>query len=147
MQKFRNKWGNRRFLNLQIMTEKEAEEYCIKEKSSNKNDLIKKIKQKSTNGEVCEWILSIKNKSNKVVGKIEVFEMGNRKAFFSISIPYDSWVQKYGIEAIDQFMKICIEHKCFDSIELECKNSIIDNFINNYDSVYSFSEKYIVKIA
>lgn len=149
MQKFHDKWGNRRILDLQIMTEKEAEEYCIKQKSSNalKSKLIKRIKQKAVNGEVCEWILSIKNKNNKVVGKIEVFDMGNRKAFFSISIPYNSWVQKYGIEAIDQFVKICMEQKCFDTIELEYNNSIIDGFIRKYSSVYSFSEKYIVKIA
>ena len=129
------------------MTEKEAEEYCVKVKQKNSNELVKRIKQKPVNGEVCEWILSVKNKSNKIVGKVEVFDMGNRKAFLSISIPYNSWVKKYGIEAIDQLVKICTEQKCFDTIELEYNNPIIDAFISNYSSVYSFSEKYIVKIA
>ena len=54
---------------------------------------------------------------------------------------------KYGNEAIDQIIKVCKEHKCFESIELECNNPIIKGFIENYASVYEFSEEYVVNIA
>lgn len=150
MQKFRDEWGIKRRLDLQTMTEKEAKEYCIKFKDVSvnvKKALIERIRKNVDNQKPCEWILAIKDKSGKVVGKLEIFDIGNQKAFLSISIPYYPWKQRYGTEAIDQIIKICIEQKTFDEIELEYNNQIMKDFVEKYSSIYDFSEQYLVKIA
>ncbi len=151
MQKFCNEWGKRRRINLKSMTEREARQYasCFSNISKKQEiDLIKRIKENNNaQGEICKWILSIQDPSEKIIGKIELFDMGTKKAYLSITIPQKSWIMKYGNEAIDQIIKVCKEHKCFESIELECNNPIIKGFIENYASVYEFSEEYVVNIA
>lgn len=151
MQNFCNKWGIKRRLNIQEMQEREAEDYydqCFslpkEEKRRKKRELQDRIRQEKGKTEVSGWILAIKDKSSKLVGKIEIFDMGNKKAYLSIEIPNESWTIRYGTEAIDQCIKICFKQKVFEEIELDSKNTIIESYKKQHEIK---DEEHVIKIA
>ena len=113
MQQYDDNKGKRRFLDIENMNENDVSEYYLQnlklkeeEKQNRKVELKKRIRQNNS----YEWILAIKLKDGKIIGKIEVLEMGNKTAFVTINLPNKSWKIKYGTEALDQFIKICKEN-------------------------------------
>lgn len=137
MQNFNDEWGKKRIVTIQNMTSEDVRDFYLQDKTSTsktKERKIRDLKQhireiKQNKKEAMRWILSIKDKRNKIVGKIEIFDIGVKKAFISIEIPNESWRVKYGTEAVNQIIKICKQHKCFDIIELEAKNEIVESYI------------------
>ena len=149
MQQFDDKQGERRTLNIKTMTPKEAEDYYLQflemevsKKDKEVDELKKRIKENKKKKEPYEWILAIMSKDRKVIGQIEVLDMGSSKAFFTINIPNENWILKYGTEAIKQFCKICREKQYFSTIELEKGNDIVEQYIKLYNK-----ESYIEEIA
>lgn len=138
MQQFDDKKGERRELDIKNMEVKEVREYYLqnlelsKEEKKNRENQLKERIKRSKEDNFYEWILAIKSKDGKVIGKIEVMEMGPDKAFFTINLPNKNWKKKYGVEAIKQFIKICKENKYFSELELEKNNSIIQRYVKAY---------------
>lgn len=142
MQQFDDNKGERRILDIKKMLREDIESYYIQHLQLSKNErhfreseLRKKIAN-SKKKDFYEWILAIKSKQGKILGKIEVLDMGNNTAFVTINLPNESWKIKYGEEALDQFIKICEENKYFSKIELEKNNSIVERYITNHKLGY-----------
>lgn len=136
MQQYDDNKGKRRFLDIENMNENDVSEYYLQnlklkeeEKQNRKVELKKRIRQNNS----YEWILAIKLKDGKIIGKIEVLEMGNKTAFVTINLPNKSWKIKYGTEALDQFIKICKENDYFSKVELEKNNSIVERYMKEHD--------------
>ena len=142
MQQFDDNIGVRRLLDITNMEVVEVKEYYrqnLQISDVEKNNRIRQLKEriiKSKQPGFYEWILAVKLKDGKVIGKIEVMDMGNQKAFLTINLPNKSWKMKYGEEALDQFLKICRENKYFDMIELEKDNSTVEKYIKKHDLGY-----------
>jgi len=142
MQQFDGSKGERRLLDITSMEVMEVKEYYFQYLGLNpveKNNRIRQLKEriiKSKEPGFYEWILAIKLKDGKIIGKIEVIDMGNDKAFLTINLPNKSWKMKYGEEALDQFLKICKENKYFNMIELEKENSTVQKYIKNHNLGY-----------
>lgn len=141
MQQFNDQKGERRLLSIANMQVKDAESYYRQYNGLEKMERLQKIKnlkerikKNKKNPKLYEWILAIKSKDKNVVGKIEVLSKGNGIAFLTISIPKEDWLYKYGIEAIDQFIKICKENEYFSTIELDEDNWIVERYREIYDS-------------
>lgn len=142
MQQFDDTKGERRILDIKKMKRGDVSEYYLQhlelsqgEKHRREEEIRNKIKQ-SKNSDFYEWILAIKLKDGKVIGKIEVLDMGNNSAFVTINIPNKTFKIKYGQEALDQFIKICRENKYFTKIELEKNNSIVEKYILKHELGY-----------
>ena len=113
-----------------------------KEKSIKKSQLKSRLISKKNQTELSDWVLAIKGKDDKLIGKMEVFDIGEKKCFLSIEIPNDNWVIKYGTEAIDQFIKICSKQKLFNSIEIEARNDIVELYRKQHEM-----DEYVIRIA
>ena len=131
------------------MTDDDVERYYLQfpnislaTRKEKMRELRRRIRIPKEDVEVSEWVLAIENKDGKIIGKMEVFDIGSKSAFLSIDIPYENWIGTYGVEAIDQFVKICTEQKCFRTIELEAKNSIVENYKKQHNL-----SNYIMKFA
>ena len=142
MQQFKNE--KRREVDIVNMKTEEVREYYLQnlelskqEKQNREKNLKERIKKAGK--EAFEWILAIKSKDGKVIGKIEVMEIGEGKAYFRINLPNKNWKRRYGVEAAKQFVKICKENQYFSVIELEKKNSTVQRFVADY------AEKYKIK--
>lgn len=142
MQQFDDSKGERRILDIKKMLREDVENYymqhlqlSLREKHCREAELRKRI-TKSKKKDFYEWILAIKSKDGKIIGKIEVLDMGNNTAFVTINLPNKSWKIKYGEEALDQFIKICEENKYFSKIELEKNNSIVERYITKHGLGY-----------
>lgn len=138
MQRFDDNKGERRLLDIKNMEVEEVDDYYLQhfklsktEKSNREKELRARIKKAESN----EWILAIKSKEGKVIGKIEVWDTGAGTAYVTINLPNDNWKRKYGLEAIDQFIKICKENAYFSKIELEKKNSINKKYVAEHGLV------------
>lgn len=125
MQQFDNTKGKRRLLSISNMTEKEAEVFYnqfprvpqeVKEQCT--EELQKQIRRTQENDFPLEWILAVYSRDGKLVGKIEVSSIQGQEASLVIEVPNQDWVLKYGIEAVDQFLKISRENDYFKQIEL-----------------------------
>ena len=151
MQQFCNKWGKRRMLNICQMTVKDVVPYYEQfldltdlEKLKKGSDLKNRIDVWKGRKEHFYWVLAIKSKDNKLVGKLDVFEMSNDRVSVSIEIPNENWVYKYGTEAIDQFIKICKENHLFKEIEFIARNEIIEIYRKQHEMK---EKEYIINIA
>lgn len=151
MQQYDNKKGKRRELDILKMKLQEVEEYYLqytelskKEKNSREKEIKEKIRQ-SKKDNFYEWILAVKLKNGKLIGKIEVMDMGSGIAFFTINLPNEIWQIRYGIEAIKQFAKICNENKYFKKIELDPKNAITKKFVEVYEEK-EYLDKYSINV-
>ncbi len=138
MQQFDDQKGERRLLDIKNMKVREVADYYLQyleleqdEKNKRKSQLKERIKQ-NKKVKPCEWILAIKSKDGKIIGKIEAMDMGNRIVFVTINLPNKSWKIKYGVEALDQFIKICKENKYFSKIQLEKYNSIVEKYVETH---------------
>lgn len=124
MQKFDDEKGKRRLINLSNMKEEDAEKYFVqcrglpeelqKQCTEELRGQIKKIDE----GIALGWILAINLKSGKLIGKMEITSIDGVEASLRIQIPNENWILKYGLEAVDQFVKICKENHYFEKIEL-----------------------------
>ena len=147
MQQFEDSKGERRILNIKNMKREDVAEYYLqhgeltKKQRHDKEKILREQISKSKKKHFYEWILAVKSKKGKVIGKIEVLDMGNSTAFVTINLPDGEEKNRYGVEALDQFIKICKENKYFSTIELEKNNSIVRNYIENHGN------NYIVKVA
>ena len=135
MQHFDNEVGVRRILDIKKMASKEAIDYCYqfsgldaKEIDTKASELKKEIADNNKEASSYKWILSIKTKEGKVVGKMDVFDMEKGQAYVMLDIPNKGYEHKYGTEAIDQFIKICAEKKYFSKIYLEKNNSCVQKY-------------------
>ena len=136
MQQFDNDVGIRRMLDINTMKSREAKDYCYQFSSLDAEEIDTKateLKEEIANNNKeasnsCKWILSIKTKDGKVVGKMDVFDMEKGKAYLMVEIPNESYELKYGSEAIDQFIKICSEKKYFSNIYLEKNNKSVEAY-------------------
>lgn len=135
MQKFNDKKGKRRLLEIVSMKATEVADYYIQFKGMDNKKMeqaITWLKSEIENHtgwkEVDQWILAIKSRTRKLVGVIKVWEMEPDQAFVKIHIPNENWVLKYGTEAVDQFVKICREMQYFSTIEFERDNEIIERY-------------------
>lgn len=135
MQQFDDSKGERRFLDIKKMERKDVGDYYLQhlgltqeKKHFREEELRKKIKQ-SKMEDSYQWILAIKFKEGRVIGKIEVLETGEDSAFVTINLPNKNFKLRYGEEALDQFIKICEENHYFSTIELEKNNSIVEKYI------------------
>lgn len=138
MQQYEDSKGKRRFLDIEKMKENEVSDYYLQNLELSRGERIKReiqLKTKIRQNNSYEWILVIKLKDGRVIGKIEVMEMSNNAAFVTINLPNKNWKMKYGIEALDQFIKICKENAYFSKIELEKNNSIVKRYIKAHDEV------------
>lgn len=137
MQQFNNKKGNRRLINIVNMKEEDVDDLYIQisgTDTNNKeaNDLKQKIREISKTPETYRWVLSIKDKERKLIGMIEVLQLQPGVGFFTIQIPNEIYRYKYGVKSIKQFLKICTEEAYFTNIELETRNSIVEDFKHSY---------------
>ncbi len=125
MQQFNDSKGKRRLVNIANMKEEEVEDFYNqyhklseeekKEATQKLHQQIRKVKTKKPS----KWILAIHSKEGKLIGKIEVKPLEEeRTVSFKIQIPNENWILKYGMEAIDQFLKICKENKYFQEIRI-----------------------------
>lgn len=151
MQQYEDLKGKRRELDIVKMEVEEVKEYYLqylelseKEKDNRESELKRRIIRSRKEG-FYEWILAIKSKDGKIIGKIEVLEMGMNKAFLTINLPNKNWKRKYGIEAVKQFIKICKENRYFSEIELDNKNSIIQRYIKAYKTK-DYLDNYLVYV-
>ena len=124
MQKFDDEKGKRRLINLSNMKEEDAEKYFVqclglsKELQKQCTEELQRQIKKIDEGYVLGWILAINSKSGKLIGKMEITSIDGIEASLRIQIPNENWILKYGVEAIDQFLKICSENHYFKKIEL-----------------------------
>jgi len=142
MQQFNNQNEERRTLTIVNMTLMDAGNYYKQIRELEKDVRVQKIrvlkeriKQNKKNPNFYEWILAVKSSEGNVVGKIEVLSMGNNVAFVTISVPNNTCIQKYGIEAIEQFVEVCRKNKYFSEIELDINNKIIEEYRNVHNQV------------
>lgn len=149
MHKFDNQKGVRRLLDISNMKVNEVGDYYLQffsMDSAKKEMQIRKLKEQIKNLEEYQWILAIKSKDGKIVGKMEVFELSkNKTAYVTIKIPNESWMCKYGPEAIHEFLKICKENQYFTQVELEARNKIVEIYMNSVPEEQK--EGYLIKIA
>ena len=142
MQQFDDNMGVRRLLDITNMEVMEVKDYYFQYLGLNpveKNNRTRQLKEriiKSKESGFYEWILAVKLKDGKIIGKIEVIDMGNEKAFLTINLPNKSWKMRYGEEALDQFLKICRENNYFSIIELEKENSTVEKYIKKHNLGY-----------
>lgn len=149
MHNFDNQKGVRRLLDISTMKRDEVKDYYLQFFSmepAQKERKIEQLKEEISKQEDYKWILVIKSKTGKVVGKIEVFELvKNETAYVTIEIPNENWVNRYGKEAIHEFLKICRENHYFSSIELEARNKIVEQYMESVPE--DQKEGYLIKIA
>ena len=148
MQQFDDKQGERRILDIKTMTPKDAEEYYMHLLEKPQNETLEELKQKikenkkKKKDEIYEWILAIKSKKGKLIGIINVWEIGANKAYFTIDVLKDDANLDYGMKAIKQFCKICEEKQYFSTIELEKGNEVVEQYKEYYNK-----DSYIEVIA
>lgn len=153
MREFDNRIGERRRLNISNMERNEVKDYFLQffsmdsaKKEKEEQRLKEEIKDREESLVRYKWILAIKSKEGKVVGKIEVFELiKDQRAFLTIEIPNENWIYRYGTEAIHEFIKICKEQLYFSELELEAKNKIVDSYLHSVPE--EKKQGYLVKIA
>lgn len=152
MHNFDNQKGIRRLLDISNMKTEEVKDYYLQFFSmepDKKETQIKQLKEeirKLGKPENYKWILAIKSKKGKIVGKIEVFELAKEeRAYVTIEIPNENWVNRYGKEAIHEFLRICKENHYFSSVELEARNKIVEQYIDSVPE--DQKEGYLIKIA
>ena len=142
MQQFDASKGARRLLDIKNMEVKEVKEYYLqhlKLSDVERNNRILQLKKRIIRAKkpgFYEWILAIISKDGKIIGKLEVMDMGNQTAFVTINLPNKSWKTKYGEEALDQFLKICKENHYFSKLELEKGNSTVEKYIKKHGLNY-----------
>ena len=147
MQKFDNKKGKRRRLDLANMKEEDAEKFyaqCLglsKELQKQCEKELKQQIQKKEDDDILQWILAIYSKSGKLIGKMEISSMDGKEASLRIQIPNENWILKYGVEALDQFLKICSENHYFTRIEL-----VSSAITERYRKMHNLSSR-IIEIA
>lgn len=149
MHNFDNQKGVRRLLDISTMKRDEVKDYYLQFFSmepARKEKQIERLKKEVSKQEDYKWILAIKSKTGKVVGKIEVFELKKGEmAYITIEIPNENWVNRYGKEAIHEFLKICKENHYFSLVELEARNKIVEQYIESVPKEQK--EGYLIKIA
>ena len=133
MQQFDNNVGKRRRIDLCVMKASETEDYFLQfvsmdaEKKKKKAAMLSK-KLADNAADVKQWYLAVKDKSGQIIGKIEVQPAAEDEAWFTIEIPNEQWIQKYGDDAVDQFVKICKEKEYFSVIRFDENNRIIEHY-------------------
>jgi len=149
MHNFNDQKGVRRLLDITNMTRSDVKDYYLQffsMKPEEKEAKMEKLKEEVINRKDYKWILVIKSKNGKVVGKIEVFELvKNETAYVTIEIPNQNWIHKYGTEAIHEFLKICKENNYFSAVEMEARNEIVERYIRSVPE--DKKEGYLIKIA
>ena len=149
MEHFDDSVGKRRIIIINNMSLDEAEKYYFKmhglknvTKSQSTRTLKKKIKGIAQSRDVSQWILAIRDRSKRLIGKMEILLTGENVALLKIEIPDETWNYKYGVEAIEQFKDICKEKQYFEKIELEK-----DNLISKRYKDYNKNNSYTLEIA
>lgn len=135
MQHFDDKQGEGRLLNISNMKEEEAEELFnqnnipldLKEQCA--LELKKRIHKLAKEGDYLEWILAIRSKEGKLIGRMEITSFDEKVASLKIQIPNASNISKYGIEALEEFIEICKNNQYFVKIELDKNNYITKSYI------------------
>ncbi len=148
MQQFDDNKGERRLINIANMKEEEVKDfynqyyqYTKEQKKDYEQKLAKQIRKLQTK-KPSKWILAVHSKEGKLVGKIEVKPLEETQiASFQIQIPNENWVRKYGLEAIDQFLKICKENKYFQEIRI-----MPEPITEQYKNMHNM-KNYIVQVA
>ncbi len=148
MQQFNDNKGKRRLITIANMKEEEVEDfynqyyqYSKEEKKNYAQKLRKQIRKLQKQQEISKWILAIHSNSGKLVGKIEVKTLEEQVVSFQIQIPNENWILKYGMEAIDQFLKICQENKYFQEIRI-----MPEPITEQYKNMHNM-KNYIVQVA
>jgi len=72
--------------------------------------------------------LSIKNEDGKMIGLIQVSEIDEKTAYIKICVPNQSWKERYGTEALHQFIKCCKERKLYNRMYFKKDNSIVEEY-------------------
>ena len=135
MQQFNDKQGKGRLLNISNMKEEEAEELFEQNnipeelKVQCAKELKKQIHRLTKEGDYLEWILAIRSKEGKLIGRMEVTSFDEKVASLKIQIPNANYISKYGIEALEQFIEICKNNHYFVKIELDSNNYIAKSYI------------------
>lgn len=145
MEHFDDSVGKRRIIIINNMSLDEAEKYYFKmhglknvTKSQSTRTLKKKIKGIAQSRDVSQWILAIRDRSKRLIGKMEILLTGENVALLKIEIPDETWNYKYGVEAIEQFKDICKEKQYFEKIELE-KDNLISKRYKDYYKINSYT--------
>lgn len=74
------------------------------------------------------YYLSIKNEDGKMIGLIQVNEIDEKTANVKICIPNISWRERYGTEALHQFIKCSKQRKLYNRIYFKKNNSIVEAY-------------------
>ena len=72
--------------------------------------------------------LAIENEDGKLLGLIQVDEIDEKTANIKICIPNISWKERYGTEALHQFIKCCKERKLYSRMYFKRDNSIVKKY-------------------
>lgn len=72
--------------------------------------------------------VKIENENGTMIGLIQVSKIDDNTACIKISIPNKSWKEKYGTEALHQFIKCCKERKLYKRVYLKSKNTIVEKY-------------------
>jgi len=148
MQQYDDSRGERRLLDIKLMNVEDAKDYYLqfhnddKKREQKTKELEERIERNAVISEVFEWVLSIKLKTGKLIGKIEVLSVGNSTGFITIKIPNESSSLKYGVKVIDQFIEICRENNYFSKIQLEPNNEIVERYKKAYNK-----EENVIQVA
>lgn len=83
------------------------------------------------------FYLKIENEDGKMLGLIQVDEIDKTAAYVKISVPNKSREERYGKEALHQFIKCCKERKLYPRVYFKRGNRIIEEYKKERPDVLS----------
>lgn len=132
-----------RRVTIRKMNKKDYEEYQTQLKIHNT------VKDDKINKKINFEYLTILNEDKKMIGIIQVDDLGDKQAYIEISVPNDAWNRRYGTEALHQFIKCCEERKIYKKLYLKAENTIVQKYKKERPNKFEENEsnKIRLKIA
>ena len=72
--------------------------------------------------------ITIMDESSRIIGLFQIDEIDENVACVKPSIPNQVWEERYGREAIHQFLKCCIERKLYKRVYFKPTNNIVRSY-------------------
>lgn len=109
-----------RRITLKRATNSELETYKQQVKTHNEQDRLNIISE-------CDY-LKVEKEDGRMIGLIQIDEIDETTASIKISIPNETWRERYGTEALHQFIKCCKERKLYKRVYFKTNNSIVEKY-------------------
>jgi len=72
--------------------------------------------------------VTIMDERSRMIGLIQLDEIDESAAYVKISIPNKVWEERYGKEAIHQFIKCCKERKLYKRVYFKSDSNIVKEY-------------------